>query len=235
MRTIPIYDTSFPDFLRNHHMKLDIGFIGDSTFHIYLRKICEEVSCSPSQHMEISRNSDQKMGRKIRTASLKLKKGDKEYFAESLYQGSKIFKNGENNHYLYEKSGDESLKVKATWKGRRVIGIDFFGHLLKTECLTDLHDLVYWLGLEHTYPQIDKALSILKKKEVNYFTDCFDSPGKNSQSQSFAKYYWLWKNGESVWDYLTKEQTDILKIVKDDSNQKNTAVIQNGNIVDPLF
>ena len=49
--------------------------------------------------------------------------------------------------------------------------------------------------------------------KVFYFTDSFDSVGKNSQSQSFAKYFWRIRRNETVWNFLSDNQKRMLEIV----------------------
>jgi hypothetical protein len=234
MRTIPIYDVSDTSEIKIHNLEWD-GLISQDNFNIYKSKISEIIKKPKEQHLEISRNSDSVFGTSLRTASLKITKGDNEFYAESLYQGSKMLAGMGDQHFLYDKDGNYSLKEKAKWKNKTIVGVNFFGFIYEKGALSELHDFLYWLGLEHTIDSLKKRLSILNKYEMYYFTDCFDALGKNSQSKSFSTYFWRWKRGESVWDFLSSNQKQFLEIINNNSHKKGEYITKKCGSLKALF
>ena len=221
MRKIPIYDTSDPNQINNHILEWDT-FVNRENIKGYCKKIRKIVNCKPIAHLEISQNSPIDFGREVRTASLELPIKNKIYSAESIYQGSKSFPKSGQQNWLYEYDGEYALKTKAKWKGRSIKEISIFGNIFPVNYLSVLHDIVYWLGLENNKKNIRDIMGKMDKSGINYFTDCFDSIGKNSQAKSFAKYYWTFKNGESVWDNLTDDENRILFAVKNESKKEES-------------
>jgi hypothetical protein len=234
MRKIPIYDVSNKENFNNLILDWEDGIVNSDNFQKYLNEISKTINKPIQQHIEISRNSNFEFGKAIRTASLHLMKGEETLSAESLYQGSKVFNTG-NQHWLYDKTGNFSLKTKSKWKNKDILGIDFFGYNFETVFLSELHDILYWLGLEHSIGDLEKKLKVLEKHEVFYFTDCFDGVGKNSQSKSFSTYYWRRRKGESVWDFLTENQKKVLEIINNNFYEKGNYIIKKAGSMKALF
>lgn len=211
LRKIPIYDISDLEEIKSHIFEWR-GFVRRDNAEHFCEVVRRRMGCTnPIQHLEISQNSPTKFGKGIRTASLRFKKQGDDYFSESVYQGSKVFSRSGPQHQLYEEDGEIALKTKSQWKGRKIIGVNLFGTEFPTESLSDLHDIVYWLGLENTVKGIDGILKAFDQHGVYYFTDSFDSPGKNSQSKSFASYFWRFRRGERVWDHLSEDQEKMIE------------------------
>jgi len=111
MRKIPVYDTSSTDKIKQHVAQWDGVWLNDQNYKEYTRTVCDTVGCRAGQHLEISKNSIHRFGKRVRTASLSVGKGDTVFSCESLYQGSKVSQTG-NRHWLYSKGGNFSLREK---------------------------------------------------------------------------------------------------------------------------
>ena len=112
MRKIPIFDVSDKEKLNCHIFEWEEGIVHQDNFDKYKREICLKMECEPEEHLEISRQSSFRFGRKIRTAALSFKMGKQRLNAESIYQGSKVLSEEGNQHYLYDVDGETSLKKK---------------------------------------------------------------------------------------------------------------------------
>jgi len=235
MRKIPIYDTSSSAGVKELLAEWDGHYLSLEEYGRYTEAICAAAGARPEQCLEVSKQSIHEFGKELRMASLMVGKGESDFSCESIYQGSKVLNRSGNRHWLYEKPGEFSLREKSKRKNETIVSIDFFGFLFSVDSLSELHDIVYWLGLEYTFPNLEKTLSILDTHEIYYFTDCFDSPGKNSQSKSFSSYYWGWKNDESVWDNLTDNQKRFLEIIKNNSFEKSEYVTRKNAVMKSLF
>jgi hypothetical protein len=235
MRIIPVIDISSTDEIKTHLLEWEDGIVDFSNIQKYKQRISECCGNDISQHMEISSRSDYSFAKTLRMASLYFTKGDQKFYSESIYQGSKVLEKFGDQHHLYDLDGENSLKEKAKSKSKKVIGINLFGYIFDVSILSELHDLVYWIGLEHTHPDINKKLQILDKHQVYFLTDCFDGEKKNSQSKSFAKFFWRWRRGEIVWDFLSENQKEMLSIIKDNSYKKTTLMTSGSVQMEELF
>jgi len=235
MRKIPIFDISNKEKIVLHVFEWEEGIVHQDNFEKYEREICSFVGCDQSRHLEISRQSSYIFGKKVRTASLSFKMGKQRINSESAYQGSKVLEKEGNQHHLYDVDGETSLRTKSGFKRKEIIGVDFFGHQFEKSSLSDLHHIVYWLGLENSKVDIKKSLEILERNEMFFFTDCYNGIDKNSQSQSFAVYFWRWRRGESVWDFLTENQKEMREIVKNNKYKKTKMIVRGKVQSEALF
>jgi hypothetical protein len=235
MRIIPVVDISSINEIKIHNFEWENGIVDFSNIQRYKQKISEFCGNDISQHIEISSRSDYSFAKSLRTASLYFMKGDQKFYSESIYQGSKVLEVIGDQHRLYDIDGENSLRAKSRFKSKKVISINLFGYIFDTFLLSDLHDLVYWIGLEHTHQDIDKKLQILDKHKIYFLTDCFDGENKNSQSKSFAKFFWRWRRGESVWDFLSENQKNMKSIIEDNSYKKTTLMTAGMVQMEALF
>jgi len=235
MRKIPIYDTTNKNEIIQLILEWEEGIVNKYNYEAYKKATCRMLSCQTTEHLEISKQSEFRFGRSIRTASLSLMMGKQILNSESIYQGSKVLANDGNQHHLYDVDGNTSLYKKSKFKSKAIIGIDLFGHQFATSSLSDLHDVVYWLGIEHEKKNIRQSLEILEGNNMFFFSDCYDSPGKNSQSKSFSMYFWRWRRGETVWDFLSDDQKKMLEIIKTNKHNKTEIHVKGKVQMEALF
>ncbi len=161
--------------------------------------------------LEISTKSENKLGIKLSAFNLKIKFKEKDYFLESLFQGSKVFSDQGPNTYLYEK---EPIEAKKDEKIKRsdLKEFCFFGEKFSLEF--DFYSWLYFIALNQN--------KVLSKDILEYqaFTDIEFNPQKslNCQAYSAALYSAMIKNKLLVSDkiYYTDELKKLIppKITK---------------------
>ena len=137
--------------------------------------------------LEISTKSENKLGIKLSAFNLKIKFKKKEYFLESLFQGSKIFSDQGPNEDIYEKSSIDAKKDKRI-KRSDLKAFSFFGETFSLDF--DFYSWLYFIALNQN--------KRLKVEILNYeaFTDIEFNPEKslNCQAYSAALYSSMVKN-----------------------------------------
>jgi hypothetical protein len=95
--------------------------------------------------LEISTKSKDKLGVKLSAFNLKINFKDKEYFLESLFQGSKVFSNEGPYEDIYKK---ESIDAKKDERIKRsdLKEFSFFGEKFTLEF--DFYSWLYFLALK---------------------------------------------------------------------------------------
>ena len=137
--------------------------------------------------LEISTKSENKLGNQLSAFNLKINFKDKEYFLESLFQGSKIFLDQGPNEDIYEKSSIDAKKDERIKRGD-LKAFSFFGEIFSLDF--DFYSWLYFIALNQNKK--------LKTEILNYeaFTDIEFNPGKslNCQAYSAALYSSMVKN-----------------------------------------
>ena len=152
--------------------------------------------------LEISTKSEDDLGVKLSAFNLKINFNDKEYFLESLFQGSKVFSNEGPYEDIYVK---ESIDAKRDERIKRsdLKEFSFFGEKFTLEF--DFYSLLYFLAL--------KQNKKLTSEILNYqaFTDIEFNPEKslNCQAYSAALYLSMIKN--NILNIDKEYQNDELK------------------------
>lgn len=127
--------------------------------------------------LEISTKSENSLGIKLSAFNLKIKFKEKEYFLESLFQGSKIFSDQGPNTDLYEKEPIEAKKDERI-KRSDLIEFSFFGEQFSLEF--DFYSWLYFIALNQNK---DLTKEIL---EYQAFTDIEFNPQKSLNCQAFS-------------------------------------------------
>ena len=127
--------------------------------------------------LEISTKSENKLGIKLSAFNLKIKFKEKEYFLESLFQGSKIFSDQGPNTDLYEKEPIEAKKDERI-KRSDLKEFSFFGEKFSLEF--DFYSWLYFIALNQNK---DLTRMIL---EYQAFTDIEFNPQKSLNCQAFS-------------------------------------------------
>ena len=127
--------------------------------------------------LEISTKSENKLGIKLSAFNLKIKFKEKEYFLESLFQGSKIFSDQGPNTDLYEKEPIDAKKDERI-KRSDLKEFSFFGEKFSLEF--DFYSWLYFIALNQNK---DLTRMIL---EYQAFTDIEFNPQKSLNCQAFS-------------------------------------------------
>ena len=127
--------------------------------------------------LEISTKSENKLGIKLSAFNLKIKFKEKEYFLESLFQGSKIFSDQGPNTDLYEKEPIEAKKDERV-KRSDLKEFSFFGEKFSLEF--DFYSWLYFIAINQNK---DLTRMIL---EYQAFTDIEFNPQKSLNCQAFS-------------------------------------------------
>ena len=159
--------------------------------------------------LEISTKSENKLGIKLSAFNLKIKFKKKEYFLESLFQGSKIFSDQGPNEDIYEKSSIDAKKDKRI-KRSDLKEFSFFGKTFSLDF--DFYSWLYFIALNQN--------ERLKVEILNYeaFTDIEFNPEKslNCQAYSAALYSSMVKNKilDNNKEYKLEELKNLIPLKK---------------------
>ena len=137
--------------------------------------------------LEISTKSKDKLGVKLSAFNLKINFKNKEYFLESLFQGSKVFSNEGPYIDIYKK---ESIDAKKDERIKRsdLKEFSFFGEKFTLDF--DFYSWLYFLALKQNKSLTSEML------QYQAFTDIEFNPEKslNCQAYSAALYLSMIKN-----------------------------------------
>jgi hypothetical protein len=152
--------------------------------------------------LEISTKSKDKLGVKLSAFNLKINFKNKEYFLESLFQGSKVFSNEGPHEDIYKK---ESIDAKKDERIKRsdLKEFSFFGEKFTLEF--DFYSWLYFLALKQNKRLTGEIL------HYQAFTDIEFNPEKslNCQAYSAALYLSMIKN--NILNIDKEYQNDELK------------------------
>ena len=152
--------------------------------------------------LEISTKSKDKLGVKLSAFNLKINFKNKEYFLESLFQGSKVFSNEGPHEDIYKK---ESIDAKKDERIKRsdLKEFSFFGEKFTLEF--DFYSWLYFLALKQNKRLTGEIL------HYQAFTDIEFNPEKslNCQAYSAALYLSMIKN--NIFNIDKKYPDDELK------------------------
>ena len=155
--------------------------------------------------LEISTKSENKLGIKLSAFNLKINFKEKEYFLESLFQGSKIFSDQGPNTDLYEKEPIEAKKDERI-KRSDLKEFSFFGEKFSLDF--DFYSWLYFIALNQNKSLTKDIL------EYQAFTDIEFNPQKslNCQAYSAALYSAMIKNEllETNKIYTTDELKNLI-------------------------
>ena len=176
VRTNSVEFTWFSGFAKSQKQKSILSFHESISRDFKLDKI-----------LEISTKSENKLGIQLSAFNLRIKFKDKEYFLESVFQGSKIFTDQGPNEDIYEKSSIDAKKDERI-KRSDLKEFSFFGEIFSLEL--DFYSWLYFVALNQNKK--------LKTGILNYeaFTDIEFNPEKslNCQAYSAALYSSMVKN-----------------------------------------
>ena len=152
--------------------------------------------------LEISTKSKDKLGVKLSAFNLKINFKNKEYFLESLFQGSKVFSNEGPYVDIYKK---ESIDAKKDERIKRsdLKEFSFFGEKFTLDF--DFYSWLYFLALKQNKSLTSEML------QYQAFTDIEFNPEKslNCQAYSAALYLSMIKN--NILNIDKEYQNDELK------------------------
>ena len=155
--------------------------------------------------LEISTKSDDDLGVKLSAFNLKINFNNKEYFLESLFQGSKVFSNEGPYEDIYVK---ESIDAKRDERIKRsdLKEFSFFGEKFTLEF--DFYSWLYFLALKQNKKLTDEML------HYQAFTDIEFNPEKSLNCQAY-----------SAALYSSMITNNILNIDKDYQNDELKSMI----------
>ena len=155
--------------------------------------------------LEISTKSDDDLGVKLSAFNLKINFNNKEYFLESLFQGSKVFSNEGPYEDIYVK---ESIDAKRDERIKRsdLKEFSFFGEKFTLEF--DFYSWLYFLALKQNKKLTGEML------HYQAFTDIEFNPEKSLNCQAY-----------SAALYSSMITNNILNIDKDYQNDELKSMI----------
>ena len=155
--------------------------------------------------LEISTKSKDKLGVKLSAFNLKINFKNKEYFLESLFQGSKVFSNEGPYVDIYKK---ESIDAKKDERIKRsdLKEFSFFGEKFTLEF--DFYSWLYFLALKQNKKLTSEML------QYQAFTDIEFNPEKSLNCQAY-----------SAALYLSMVKNNILNIDKEYPNDELKSMI----------
>jgi hypothetical protein len=152
--------------------------------------------------LEISTKSEDKLGIELSAFNLKINHKNKEYFLESLFQGSKIFTDQGPNQDIYEKKSIDAKKDERI-KRNDLREFSFFGEKFSLDF--DFYSWLYLIALNQNKKLTNEILG------YQAFTDIEFNPEKslNCQAYSAALYSSMIKN--KILDTNKEYTNDELK------------------------
>jgi hypothetical protein len=155
--------------------------------------------------LEISTKSKDKLGVKLSAFNLKINFKNKEYFLESLFQGSKVFSNEGPYVDIYKK---ESIDAKKDERIKRsdLKEFSFFGEKFTLDF--DFYSWLYFLALKQNKKLTSEML------QYQAFTDIEFNPEKSLNCQAY-----------SAALYLSMIKNNILNIDKEYPDDKLKSII----------
>lgn len=194
------------------------------------RTVSSLLKVDLSVFFEIGENSIFEFGKILNMPFLSISKGDQKYSAASLLFGSVAY-GVVDYQWLYAKESDFIINGNYNFKKIDIDYINFFGHVFSKNLLTELKDVLYWTGLEHSVKNLKKSLDIMNKNGVNVISDC--SKLCLNQAESFSRFYFAYKNEEDL--ELTSFQKEIKEIIRTDSQIGGKYTKHKGGLVKELF
>ena len=152
--------------------------------------------------LEISTKSEDKLGVKLSAFNLKINFKDKEYFLESLFQGSKVFLNEGPYEDIYKKKSIDAKKDERI-KRSDLKEFSFFGEKFTLEF--DFYSWLYFLAL--------KQNKKLTSEILNYqaFTDIEFNPEKSLNCQAYSAALYSSMITNNILNVDKEYQNDELK------------------------
>ena len=162
--------------------------------------------------LEISTKSEDKLGIELSAFNLKINHKNKEYFLESLFQGSKIFTDQGPNQDIYEKKSIDAKKDERI-KRSDLREFSFFGKKFSLDF--DFYSWLYLIALNQNKNLTNEIL------DYQAFTDIEFNPEKslNCQAYSAALYSSMIKN--KILDVNKEYTNDELKYLIPSKKIKN--------------
>lgn len=142
--------------------------------------------------LEISSKSSEELGRKLSAFSLKIDIGGQKYSLESVYQGSKVFKQGGPFTEIFEFSPRDAKRFIREKDLGKLIRFELEGNSYPLSPMNAFYDWLYIRSLK------DYAEWIDRKVHYEAFTDIEFNPAKqvNCQARAFAGYLTLLKKSK---------------------------------------
>ena len=155
--------------------------------------------------LEISTKSKDKLGVKLSAFNLKINFKNKEYFLESLFQGSKVFSNEGPYVDIYKKASIDAKKDERI-KRSDLKEFSFFGEKFTLDF--DFYSWLYFLALKQNKKLTSEML------QYQAFTDIEFNPEKSLNCQAY-----------SAALYLSMVKNNILNIDKEYPNDELKSMI----------
>ena len=137
--------------------------------------------------LEVSTKSENTLGIRLSAFNLKINFNNKEYFLESLFQGSKVFLDNGPYEDIYEKKSIDA-KMDQRIKRNDMKEFNFFGEIFSLDF--DFYSWLYFIALNQNKNLTNEIL------QYQAFTDIEFNPEKsiNCQAYSAALYSSMIKN-----------------------------------------
>lgn len=130
--------------------------------------------------LEVSSRSDNVIGKKLSAFDLKMEIDDIEYILESLFQGSKCFKNGGPYQDLYHKTPSDAKSDMRLKSSGELIGFQLFNTFFPAIPKTLFYDFLYCNALLQNRHLIDELV------KYNAFSDIAFNPKYSINCQAEA-------------------------------------------------
>ncbi len=143
--------------------------------------------------LEISSKSEDELGRRLSAFSLKIPIDGNQYPLESVYQGSKVFKNGGPHTEIYTMNPRDSKRFIQDLDLGEIKGFSYKNKIYPLNPKNAFYDWLYIQAL------VDHKEWIEKNTNYDGFTDIEFNPKKqvNCQARAFAEFIGLLKRGDA--------------------------------------
>lgn len=175
----------------------------------------EAVRNGYSSILEISTKSDVKLGYDLSSFNLKTNVCGFKSTVESVYQGSKVFKNGGPYLDIYNKSSLDSKQDQRLRNSGELIGFKLLEEYWELQPETAFYDWIYMNALKQNEKMADEILQYKSFSDIEY------NPKKQVSCQArSAAYFVSLSKLNLLSDFLTSKG-DFLQLYKQGSNTKD--------------
>jgi hypothetical protein len=195
------------------------------------KNVCELHSAASkkgfSRLLEVSTKSDEVLGQRLSAFNLKVElSAGLTAFLESVYQGSKVFKDGGPFTDLYDALPRDAKRDDRLRNSGPLIGFNFLGTNWELEPKTAFYDWLYLYSLK------DHADFLRRLFEYDGFSDIEFNPGKslNCQARSCAMLVSLLK--KNLFPTVAYDKELFLSVLRPDAfAQPHSSDIRQGTLI----
>lgn len=157
--------------------------------------------------LEASSKGNDELGIGLSAFNIEIKKNGHIYKLESVFQGSKVFEDGNGCHDLYDAEPIVAKKDERVKSGKPLKCFDYFGEIFPLEPKDYFYNWIYINALKN---RIKGKNSLC---DYDSFTDIEFNPNKSINCQAIASAIYVGLCRNNLIDEALKSKEDFLRVV----------------------